>query len=388
MTILNKIIHYFLYLLFLAVSGGSYFYIRNGRYFVIMFLLSSIVLHVKRNKRFSINENSYFLIGVVLYQCINYFLLNINHSGNTFLPQLLLFIGTYFFMSSFSVSEFKRYYLNSVTIMTGISLLIFVGYMNNLLPITVEWKDNRAIQFCFYHSVVGNRLSGIYWEPGVMQIPLNMTLLLYIKELFYGRIEKNDIWKFAIIIFAVIMTISTAGILWLCLFMTYFAFRRVVRKRISVKIALLIVALFGGAITIYLSDIVQDKLQMRTDSTASSMEIRKSDNLAMLVLISEKPMCGWGIDSKEMERRNAELNNLTNSNGILALTSQFGILFFVFWSYHLIKKIRRYYNNEMVIGALLLFFFLNAFEVYWYFPVALIFHFCVIGNDVHNSVMS
>ena len=171
------------------------------------------------------------------------------------------------------------------------------------------------------------------------------------------------------------MTISTAGILWLCLFMAYFAFNRLKSRQISVKAAILIFVLCSGAVAIYYSDMVQDKLQMRTDSSASSMEIRSADNIGLLVLISEKPLWGWGIDSKTKARRNEELNNLTSSNGILAMTSQLGLLFLLFWSYYLIKKMKQFYHGKMITGAFFLFLFLNAFEVYWYFPVALIFHF-------------
>ena len=375
MNQIKKFSTYFLFLLFLAVSGGLYFYIINGRYFVSAFFALSFIAHIAKYNGISFKENKLFFIAVIIYQLINYALINTQHIGNTFLPQLLLFISSYFFISLFSINEFKRYYLNSVTIMAITAIIIYLGYTFGSLNVASIWDGTRDMDMCYYHRVIGKRLSGIYWEPGAMQIPLNMALLLYIKEIVSWEIKRKDIWKFAIIVIAVIMTISTAGILWLCLFMAYFAIYRLKSRRISVKAAILIFVLCSGAVAVYNSDMVQDKLQMRTESSASSMEIRAADNRGLLVLISERPLWGWGIDSKSRARRNEELNNLTSSNGILAMTSQLGILFLLFWAYFLIKKMKQFYQGEMIIGAFLLFLFLNAFEVYWYFPVALVFHF-------------
>lgn len=375
MNQIKKFSTYFLFLLFLAVSGGLYFYIINGRYFVTAFFALSFIAHIAKYNGISFKENKLFFIAVIIYQLINYSLINTQHIGNTFFPQLLLFVSSYFFLSIFSIDDFKRYYLNSVTIMTITAIIVYLGYTYGLLSISNIWDGTRDMDMCYYHRVIGKRLSGIYWEPGAMQIPLNMTLLLYMKEIIYWQINKKDIWKFILIVVAVILTVSTAGLLWICLFMAYFAFKRLQTRRISVKTATLIILLCGGSVVLYFSDMVQDKLLMKSDSSAASMQIRAADNLGQLVLISEKPIFGWGIDSKEMSRRNEEINNITNSNGIFALTSQFGIVFLLFWLYQLIIKMKRFFNNEMLIGALFLFLFLNAFEVYWYFPVALIFHF-------------
>ena len=113
----NIKLSYCIVLLMLLVSGGQYFYLMNGRYFVPFFLILSWYYHVKNNGRLIFNASTTFFIISVIYICINYFIINTGHIGNTFLPEMMLLFASYLFYTSFTFNGIKRLILNILYIM-------------------------------------------------------------------------------------------------------------------------------------------------------------------------------------------------------------------------------------------------------------------------------
>lgn len=370
---------YFAMFLFLAISGGQYFYIINGRYFVPLFLLFAMYYHYKQNGKFVLNKSSRFYILTIGYFLINYFIINPNHTlDNTFFPQMLLFLGSYFFITSFTFEKFKVTYLNTMAVMAVISLIIFMIVEAGILSPSEVSRGGRSFLLLFFHNVgwkeLFGRLAGIYWEPGAYQIVLNMTFFLYLKEIISWDLSKSVKKKMCVVLLASVMTKSTAGFLMLAILIGYILLNKIRIKRFGLSAILSIIVSLAGVYILLQSDVVQEKLGQE-DVSGSSYEIRKADNLAMLQMTIERPIFGYGIDSKEREAKSIALDNHTSSNGILSMISTFGLLYFLIYYVFLYRGVATLYERKMAMFVTLMFLFLNAFEVFWYFPLAFLFHY-------------
>lgn len=369
--------NYFLFVLFLCVSGGQYFYIINGKYFVSLFLVLSFIKFV-RNEKITKGRPLSFLLFASAYSLIHYYFLYPNHVGNTFLPQFMLLLGSYFFLSTLSFEEFKEKYVNCVSIMAIISIVIFLLVEFGFVSTTYVSKSGRGSEMFLFHNMGWNglfgRLAGIYWEPGAYQIILNMTIILFMKEIINNQLNKKKIKQFIIIIIAMLLTQSTAGYMMFMLLVSYIVLKRNISGRFELKKILFVFICFLGCYYMYNSSTIQDKLAQE-DTKGSSYEIRKADNLAMITMFYERPFIGYGLDSHERSMRNMALDNETSSNGIFSLLSTYGLIYFVVYIIFLMRGLGSQFSKVDTFFILCLFLFLNAFEVYWYFPLAFIFHF-------------
>lgn len=375
-TIFNRALPYIMMVLFLAVSGGEYFYIMHGKIFVSLFLLLSVCYHCWKFGKIRLNKSFPFFAITILYFLVHYYVIYPVHTVSTFLPRLLLLIGTYFFLSSFQFGQFKKYYLDTVSVMAVISIIIYALVETGFVQPSLIQHNNQKIMMFLCHTVgwsdLFGRLAGIFWEPGAYQIVLNLVLLLYIKELSDFALSKKQIIKLAIVVVAILLTQSTAGYICLALLASYFGIRQMISKGISFKSVALIGCVALGAFYLLTSSVLQDKLAQE-GAAGSSYEVRLADNLAMIQMIKEKPLLGFGLDSAAKDQRSYELDNLTSSNGILAILSTYGILYFLFYVVFLFKGLRHHYSRMETVIVFMLFLILNLFEVYWYFPLAYVF---------------
>lgn len=381
----KKALIYLGFILFFLVSGGLYFYILHGNVFVPLFLFVSTILHLLIKRQINDLFTSAFFYISFIYIIIHYLLVP-EHVGNTFLPQLLLFVGAYIFISTFNIIQFKKYYLTTITYIAIISIIVFFAV--NIGIVGYHAYEGTKV-FAFYHCVgnggLWNRLSGVYWEPGAYQIPLNLTYLLYFQEILDNKIQRKDRIKFIIVTIALLMTQSTAGFMMLGIFLCAYIYESIRQSKISIKKLGLFFIIIVSIVGIYNSDTIQNKLNRKTDADSSSYSIRMMDNIAMIKMIQNRPLFGYGQDSKEGRIISAQLGNLTNSNGILAMSVGLGCVYLLIYLMFLHKGLCKVYNNRLSFLILLLFIFLQSFEVYWYFPLSYTFHFINTTKNAYNQ---
>ena len=373
-------IDYLMMFLFLAVSGGQYFCIFYGRFFIPIFLLLSLYYHFRRYHGIKYFTSLWYILIGCSYSTIHYLLIYPDHEKNTFIPSILMLIAAYLFLSSLTLSRFRRLYLNTVSVMAAISIFIFLIVEGGLVSPSVYSKGGlTSVMFLFHHmgnpSLFG-RLAGIYWEPGAYQIVLNMVFILYSDVIIKREIGKSLRIKFLIILIAVLLTKSTAGYLMILALLSYWG-GGILMKHFSLQKIIMVVSVgVAASWFIYNSDAVQKKISQRELGYAnSSYTIREADNMAMLKMISERPIEGFGIDSKDFIYRGTRLGSRTYSNGVLLMIVCLGIPFFIFYLFFIIMGIKRLYPNNSFLLILFLFLFINSFEVFWFYPVAFILHF-------------
>ncbi|WP_416768587.1 O-antigen ligase family protein [Sulfurimonas sp. ST-25] len=150
------------------------------------------------------------------------------------------------------------------------------------------------------------RNQGIFWEPGVLQIFLNILLF---QSLFIYHKRKITLLS----IFVLITTWSSTGMVIMLLQLVVFYATNIKKKRFLVFIPVSLLIAFG---MIY---ILQSNLQEKLEGDKASSSVQRSiDTLSTLYLIKEYPWFGIGLDS----------NNYTNllSKHTIFITGRLGAL--------------------------------------------------------------
>lgn len=368
--------YYIVFLIFL-VSGTQYFYMLNGRYTILLYLISSFIFVYKYGRRKMVDSTSkFFLLFFLFWVSFNFFVLNTNHdpvSEIQYYLYVMLIVPTYFVLTTFRFDRFRYLYLNVCSILAAISIFVYIGVeIGIFLPKLID-----GVLFFLFHNLgwakLFHRLAGLYWEPGAYAIILNTALILYLNDILANRINKSDIKKLSIIILALLLTQSTAGYICLISILILVAVTSNYLKKHLFLGIIGMIAIFLICLFLYNSPVIQSKMN-QAGIENSSYEIRMSDNLAMIKLIEERPIYGYGVSSKEMTQRSNILGNYTNSNGILSMGSKFGLVFlFVYFLVLLIQLKKMYGRKALFVFPLIM--ILNGFEVFFYFPIAYLFIF-------------
>ena len=373
----SKLKHYWEYyitIILFLISGGAYFYMQKGIIFVPLYFISCFYYANRWGKLYKKNKANFYLLYYIIWGSISFFIIHPSHSdsANQFYTIILMLLGTYWFFSNITFTRFKILYLNICTYLALISLIIYISVHLGLAPITVIDLSFYSFFHCVGWCGISDRLFGIYWEPGVYQIVLNVSLFLYLNEIANFALTKKQKIKLSIIIIALLLTQSTAGYLNLAILVGLVFFRsKKIRSNIFIFITTCTLTCFA-IFYLYNSPIVQNKINQKgTDGT--SYEIRLADNIGMLIMTTEKPIIGYGLSSTDYEKRADELGNKTSSNGILAMSAMLGLPFLFVYLYFMSKGIKRIIKGFAANLCLPLIILFHCTEVYFYFPIALIF---------------
>jgi len=142
----------------------------------------------------------------------------------------------------------------------------------------------------FFVSVKGGSLArntGILWEPGLLQLMLNLFL-------FYSIIHKKSLLNICLVILLIITTFSTSGFVILLFNIGLFIFGRTDNKA-----RLLINILYGILLTAALYTTMSSNIIDKVGGENTSGLIRFRDFSIGLELIKEKPILGHGIYDSE-----------------------------------------------------------------------------------------
>lgn len=376
---------YFIVLLMFLVSGTSFFYMQNGRYFVSLYFICSFCFLFKYGTNYKRDfASKFFFVFFLVWVSINFFVINSNHHPDyaiQYYLYILLIIPSFYVITSFEYNKFKRIALNIGFVMAGISMIIFFLVENQIFTTS---NDGPFMMFLFHNmgwrTELFGRLAGMYWEPGAYAIILNTIILLYLNDIANHRLLLDEKKKLAVIFLALVLTKSTAGYMSLIGILAIYAISsKYIQNRPIIGILGILVVGFLSII-LYNSDVIQNKLSQRGHS-GTSYEVRLADNLAMIQMTKEEPFWGYGVGSKNLIKRGSQLGNVTSSNGILDMSSKFGIPFIAIYCIVLLLQLKRYYCKKSILVFPLI-LFLYSFEVFFYFPLAYLFLFRLRSSQV------
>jgi hypothetical protein len=238
------------------------------------------------------------------------------------------------------------------------------------------------------------RNTGILWEPGLLQLMMNIFL-------FYCIQRDKPYWLLVLVVVTVLTTSSTTGYFNLGLNYLYFIYHNFKRNRKAVISLIVITIVFSSSI-FFISDNIGDKLS--GDNTSGLARYR--DYLIGVQLISESPILGHGLFDREYLIsksfvKTIESNVFTKeyldiseqmsggfTNGLLAFFSWYGIPIGLATFYF-------FFRNKFLTGGFLerLFFFLIisttlASEPITYTAFFLIFPLSFLVFPKHVSTLS
>ncbi|MDC2615285.1 MULTISPECIES: O-antigen ligase family protein [Bacteroides] len=361
-------------LLILLSSGTLCFYHQHSILLCFSLFFYGMYLFIKRKPHLrSVIKNKSFLF-VVTYTFwiwINFLVINTNHVEAVTQPYVycLILWGTFFMTLSMDYGSFKSLLLDLTCVICVISLTLYVLYHIGLIsPRLVEGAHGGTFSLLLFDVIKlghdSNRMCSLWWEPSAFQVVLSMTLFLYIPDMISNLFDKKIFKKILVLILAMILSRSTSGYLGLIIIVLIIVLHNDILKKSKFAFILLFIIASSGVMYIFSSDVIQDKLEedYGNQNADGSLNVRLFDNLAMIQMISERPLVGYGIDSEDYDMRSLELNNRTSSNGVLALCASFGLpimFFYVITVFRTLKVKDLHFNN---IAACLLFLFFNCFN--------------------------
>jgi hypothetical protein len=321
---LNNIIMFML----VSSAGGLLFVFNRNLAFLILFstVISSLFFLQHR-----IKNTTFYSSLLVLFVLFSLFAINFTLATNLQSLRQYLFFGITIFTSVlvlfyYNNQESKTVFIDSLYFILKLVLFhavfSFIAYFfikDNLFLITSEYHETLTFNYLFHYSpkdgTVINLLgldiarnAGIFWEPGILQGYLNLLFFLEIS------IYKRNKMLLALIIFAVLTTYSTTGLLLLILQVGYFSQKLLKNNTKIILFIVLIIPLYY----VFNSNL-NEKIYGEGES---SFQKRLFDLTQPFFIAMENPLTGVGLDLdrfKEVREGfyiNSDLNSSLNQIGI------------------------------------------------------------------------
>ena len=288
-------------MLLLVLSAGSLFFVffRKELLYLTLIVFGGLFF----TKYFFKN-----MVITLVVLCLLFFsLLGLNYifSSNYQSTQKLLANGVIFLSSIFAALYYhnKKQFVEHLYIVLKIvlvqSIINFIAYPF-VKPFLFEISNNRYDCFTFFNtlfylgdshlfSVFGFEMSrnqGIFWEPGVLQIVLN--LLLFIESFVFKRRGL----VFTATVLAIISTFSTTGLIVMLIQLSIFFFKIIKQKTYLTPILLLVF----GSIFLVAQVNVEDKLSGKGEF---SFQSRFFDLVQPIYILKDNPITGVGLDDEK-----------------------------------------------------------------------------------------
>ena len=243
-------------------------------------------------------------------------------------------ISSIFIFSSFKNNkEIVKYFIRACKIVIWLALINFILFiiLPNLYTKAITANGNYEVFTFFFifndlgapYQIAGinfSRNQGVFWEPGILQIIINILIYYYLFE------EKKSLKSIFIPTFILLTTASTTG---LFIFALLFTIKYL--KEMDLKKIFILLAVGGLFIPILINDIEH---KFKGDAKQSS-QLRTYDALMGLYVISKYPLTGRGINEdkylEEIKFSFVTIDNekLTiergNTNSLILLCLYFGI---------------------------------------------------------------
>lgn len=346
----EKIIKYIEVLAVILTSGSCLY---NAIYWIVGAAVAGLLLS-KRILKNNLNR----LFGVLVFILANTFL---NYSYGTDWSGMLVLVlrlaALAIIYSSLTIREYSNIFVNIISFMAMYCLFFFfIVYVfgQSVLPFTfyVSQYKTYATPYFVIGGLGVKRNYGIFWEPGVYQIYLNLALCMVLFN--SGQSIKNKNCKILVLAASVISTFSSTGYLVLAGILAVYTFsnKEAVMGKLSLlkKIAVVIIFIVGIFFEVSTAT-VSGKFTVANSSYRS----RYDDLLiAITATIENNMLLGNGVESNlaGLYRKYTNLAgrytygtaNIANSNGLGTFALRCGViatLIFLAMNYKRLKELLR-----------------------------------------------
>ena len=300
-----------LLVLFLVFTGGGLLFVfnRNLMYYIFTALLVIVILlNFFKLKRELTNSIIFTTISILSLFIINFFFAVSEQSLDKYLYYVTVVFSSVMFYVHFKNNRGNQIFLLRLNFILKMiflhSLVNFIAYFfvnDQLFEISSEYYSCKTYNYLFYYASDEINLSvmnlfgvefcrnqGLFWEPGVLQIYLNLFFFLQ------AFILKKNRWLF-LIGFAILGTYSTTGILILIGQLVYLFIQRFNENKLFLPI------IFLSFIPIYFvfSINVEEKLR---GNRVFSFQKRLFDFTQPLFIAASHPLTGVGLDLDQFQK--------------------------------------------------------------------------------------
>ncbi|MCF0055161.1 O-antigen ligase family protein [Dyadobacter sp. CY356] len=254
----------FLAIIILALLIPKTFYKLKGKDFLILLSIFSFLLIGKF-------FNSQIQVSMLTYQLLlifeSYLFLKLYKKGNEMMDDLYKCLSIIF-------------------IHAAAGFILYTLAPNLFYPagLGMPYKTLAFIFFVTQQTGFSARSTGILWEPGLLQLMLNLLLFYAIKN------RKSRLLMISIVAL-ILTTFSTAGFIILALNFTFF-FIETVKEKNATRILFLLMLITLMASTVV---VVQNNIEDKFNGQNTSGLIRYRDFVIGVKLIKENPILGHGL---------------------------------------------------------------------------------------------
>ena len=308
-------------LLFLALTAGSMIFVffRKEMLYFVFFLFSSLFVIKNLYKR----ELLIFVQLLVLFLsllAINYLFASSPQSTQKLLANIVIFTSSIFSAMYYYREENKKLFISHLYLI--LKLILIHALINFFIfpfvkPFLMNISNGRYDCFTFLNaffylkythsfSVLGIefvRNQGIFWEPGILQIFLNLLLFI----LCFVKKKRGLIFWMTIL--AIFTTFSTTGLLVLFV-QLLMSFSSEIRK----NVLFIPIAVFMTLLMYYITSInISDKIH---GEGKFSFQARFFDLVQPFYMVYENPITGVGLDDEQFVKTRQKTNFSLNLQAI------------------------------------------------------------------------
>ena len=308
-------------MLLLLFSAGTigYVFFRKELLFVIFFLFL-ILFFIRGLFKNELVRFFQLLALFSLLLIVNYYFADQEQSIQKLLANILIFTTSIFSALYYSREENKNKFISHLRIILKIvlvhSLINFFIYPYielNLTEISNERYDCLTYNYLFYYLGETHlikfpvfemaRNQGIFWEPGILQIFMNLLLFI---EAFIMKKRGLVFW---LSIFSIVSTFSTTGFVVMFVQLILYFFNTFKQ---NIYISAIVFGLIGVVYLITAAN-VQNKI---SGDGKVSFQARLFDLVQPLYILADSPLTGVGLDDEQYVSTRQSTSYSLNLNAV------------------------------------------------------------------------
>lgn len=258
--------------------------------------------------------------------------------------KLILLATGYLYASLFTINGFlsnyvKITYFLALCALAGWVMMEFLPGLVSIFPVVNNVSDISFYNLLFTNvplPVHGNRLFGLFREPGVTQVYMNLALIFLV-------VESNislDYKKFVVIAAALLLTQSTTGYISLVFVLLFFLFKKgkgsKFRKEKTILSLVIMAAIIVIAATTTILSSEGDIFGKIGNTDRSSTVARLASLYSNIEIIKMYPIFGAGFDNMgtlftSISGRLLGVDVEDNTNMLLIQFATHGIVYGLLW---------------------------------------------------------
>ena len=337
--------------------------VKYSQYFMVFLSLCFSFFYLIK-KKFVFEIKDLILIFVLFFLLFSAFY-HREFSGGYISVMALFVLGNSFF-DIIDVKEFKKIFLNLMTVICIVSLLTFV-FSSFFLKLSIfpSFTNTlgREYRFFFFSNISlidPDRNYGLFTEPSRFQAYINLSLIF----IMFDNDEKINIKRMILFIVTLITTFSTTGFMAFAVILIAFLFSNRIKINKVTKMFIIVVLLLG-IVFLFMNneDFFYSIHKITLGESSRSASTRFNSFFANLKIIFENHLFGTGITNADRAFSVAlsELGGLfasSNTITILIYFAKFGLIPGLYYAFNMINAIRNIGNRNntlfLVLGFIMM----------------------------------